>query len=138
MKKNALYYEDRLFKKGREKIDAITSGLSSEEVAKIPDEILESHYPDLMLHRINVCLREAEALVLALVNDTPDLNGKYDLSWQERVSLLEGGTLVTETYTKEEIIARLEWIANEDFGDDLDEWQSWLSAFKANPPVGSR
>ncbi|OKH87853.1 hypothetical protein [Thalassospira sp. TSL5-1] len=81
MKKNASYYEDRIRKKTKKQFDELTAGLSDEEFLKIPDDVLEETYAETILYRINVCLYEADALVSALVNDTPDLNGKYNLSW---------------------------------------------------------
>ncbi|OKH87851.1 hypothetical protein [Thalassospira sp. TSL5-1] len=138
MKKDASYYENRIRKKTKKQFDELTAGLSDEEFLKIPDDVLEETYAETTLHRIRVCLDEADAMISALVNDTADLNGKYSVSVTRPVPHLRKRMLVTEFYTREEIIKRLERIANEDFGDDLDEWQSWISAFKASPPMGTR
>ncbi|OKH87857.1 hypothetical protein [Thalassospira sp. TSL5-1] len=138
MKKDASYYEDRIRKKTKKQFDELISSPSFPGLSKVPYEVLEETYPETTLHRIRVCLDEADAMISALVNDTPDSNGKYSVLVTRPVPHLRKRMLVTEFYTREEIIKRLERIANEDFGDDLDEWQSWISAFKASPPMGTR
>ncbi|OKH87849.1 hypothetical protein [Thalassospira sp. TSL5-1] len=130
MKKDASYYEDRIRKKKKKQFDELTVGLSDEEFLKIPDEVLEETYPETTLNRIRVFLREADAMISALVNDTPDLNGKYNFSWIRPKSYFRERALVTDSRSREEIIKRLEWISNEDFGNDIDEWKSWINAFK--------
>ncbi|OKH87855.1 hypothetical protein [Thalassospira sp. TSL5-1] len=135
MDKDELYYKDRLYKKERERLQELTSGLSDQEFLKIPEEVLEEVYAETKLYRIKIFLREAEAMISALVSDTPDVNGKYSFSWVSLKSYFEDSKRMTASRTKEEMIKKLEWISNEEFGDDLDEWQSWIRAFKSNPPM---
>jgi hypothetical protein len=44
------------------------------------------------------------------------------------------GELVGEYYTKEELLNELEEISLERFGSDIEEWNSWLLAWKNDPP----
>lgn len=45
------------------------------------------------------------------------------------------GELVEKYYTKAELLTELEEVNLENFGDDLEEWESWLQAWKMIRPI---
>lgn len=138
MKKDAEYYEARMIEK--------SNVIYKNEIANLPDEeALEKidHFNDelsyqAMLTRIAYNFTEAKEIIkqLANVSENEDPDKIYDLTWVAVSSkkMPFGGEVMTAKMTKKEMIKNLEAIASEEFGEDLDEWQSWLAAFEKNPP----
>lgn len=57
----------------------------------------------------------------------------YQVNWIDRVPRDDAQPRLQAT--REELLKRLHWISSEAFGENLNEWRSWLSAFETNTPL---
>lgn len=139
MKKNNDYYEGRLVRAGYERDEKMTKGKSSAEIVAILDE-LNAESSVARISRIGVNLNEAFAIIRALLSDPePTDPGKiHHIEWIDRMSAIPKdakGDLLKQDWTRAQMLDRLHWISSEEFGEDLDEWTSWMTAFLENPPA---
>ena len=138
MKKDASYYEDRLWDKWNARVDALPNGLSDDEFS-IQYAALEEDNAVTMITRIGLHFNEARAIIQQLLDDPDpsDPNSIYLVVWADRVpGIIDRDTAPPQLRTtRQGLIERLHWISSEEFGEDLDEWRSWLAAFEANTPL---
>ncbi len=114
--------------------------------AYFDQEFFEDNSVESMMSYIARNFDEARALVDVLENShldddyTPEKRYKIEhLDSVDKRNAIEraGGNPdrpVKSEKTRAETLKRLSEIANDDFGDDPDEWRSWYEAWKADPP----
>ena len=126
-------YEARLRKTSQDTLARHNNGLSFEEWSAREEEV-EPYYLDNMLARIGYHLNEARAMIEALERkpDAPD-DHAHQLVWvgQGSAEMPFGGDLRQVKRTREEMLARLRWIANDDFGPDTPPWSDWLDTIES-------
>lgn len=143
MSKDQRFYERRILQKQKSNFEQAISGLSGDELLAMYDNFSGNENTDLML-RIGVHLHEAFAIIQKILSDPKPTDPEkiYDLDWTSRVpergsasSLAWQSQPMRSSMTRAEMLDRLHWISSEEFGEDLDEWVSWMAAFKENPPA---
>ncbi|MEO1424556.1 MAG: hypothetical protein AAFV09_15475 [Pseudomonadota bacterium] len=130
--KDAAYYTRRLQKQGRALYDELTAGKTQAEIYEMEDELEERTFIMALLARIARRLPDARAYVDALAEGA---DGPRRIVYVKQYPRREMGKLAIETLTRGEIIRELEDISSESFGDDVGEWQHWIAAFEAEPPL---
>lgn len=137
MTKDREYYESRLKAKADRMYAEETEGMTIRQVLDEKMDVYENMNVIGFLSRISLHFNEAKVIIRKLVDnfDDEDPDKIYDLLWVDRVTELFGkGELMTANSTKAEMIERIQWISNEDFGEDIFEWSDWLEAFEADIP----
>lgn len=130
--KDARYYESLMEEKANALREEMTSGMSIRDMMEIEDELEERTFLPRLLAEVARGLPEARAMVSAL---REPLNGPVELTWVKVYPGYEYGQLGHARMTREQIINRLQEISFLDFGDDPEEWSTWLAAFEADPPM---
>lgn len=143
MIKDQHFYERRIRQKLQSDFEQAIFGLSEDELLAMRDNFYGNEDRDLLL-RLGVHLHEAFAIIQQILNDPKPTDPEkiYDLDWTSRVpersrtsSLVSVCQPMKSRMTRAEMLDRLHWISSEEFGEDLDEWASWMAAFKENPPA---
>ncbi len=138
MTRDSRYYEDRLEKIAKERYAKLTEGKSEREIFAMDEELEEKTFVPALTTRIAYRLPEARAYVEALEKhaDVTDPSAKFPVLWISTSSqkMPFGGEMMRANLTRGEMLALLEEISSDSFGDDLAEWRSWLDAWEADPP----
>jgi len=135
--KNKLYYMWRL----SDRFYDLTEGKD----AYFDQDFFEDNSVEEMIRHIARNWDEARVLVKVL--EVTHLDDEYSPEKQYPVAHFMDGrsrnlaprqgkdpdTILRSNKTRAEILNRLPEIANDDFGDDPDEWRSWYQAFDDDP-----
>ena len=108
-------------------------------------DFFEENSVENMVRHIAINWDEARVLVDALENSHLDNEYRADKTYPikhladvdtNNIAIRhgkEGNIILRSNKTRAEILKRLTEIANDDFGDDPDEWRAWYQAFDDDP-----
>jgi hypothetical protein len=143
--KDSNYYLARLDKLIDEKVakataEGIDKDLDDWDFAE--EYSLKSHLVTLSCY-LEISEARLEALKIAVQDSEFTERKKYLVKYLMPAYLYfnkyKTGDLVEERLTKQELLAELEKVNLENFGDDIEEWECWLQAWKNDRPnIGYR